>query len=103
LPCSQAFKQQLSQDPAALEQLLQQCSCVPPDAPGPLQRLQLVIDKHLEQLVDVYRQAGCDEVEALHAALHGLQQVSRSFIHCLSGKRDTHKGVGVTPIPLALG
>ncbi|KAF6257812.1 ClpP/crotonase-like domain-containing protein [Scenedesmus sp. NREL 46B-D3] len=70
----QAFKQQLSQDPAALESLLQQYSCVPPDTPGPLQRLQPVIDKHLEQLVAACRQAGCDELGALHAALQGLQR-----------------------------
>ncbi|WIA16505.1 hypothetical protein OEZ85_013183 [Tetradesmus obliquus] len=70
----QAFKQQLSQNPEALEPLLQQYSTVPPDAPGPLQRLQPVVDKHLGQLVSVYRQAGCDELEALHTVLQGLQQ-----------------------------
>lgn len=76
----QAFKQQLSQDPEALEPLLQQNSTVPPDAPGPLQRLQPVIDKHLGQLVSMFKQAGCDELEALHTALQGLQQVSRPCV-----------------------
>jgi hypothetical protein len=71
----QAFKQQLSEDPAAMEALLQQYSRAPPDAPGPLQRLQPVIDRHLEQLVVACRQAGCDELGALHTALQGLQQV----------------------------
>jgi hypothetical protein len=71
----QAFKQQLSEDPGALEALLQQYSSAPPDAPGPLERLQPVIDKHLGQLVLACRQAGCDELGVLHTALQGLQQV----------------------------
>ncbi|KAF6257810.1 hypothetical protein COO60DRAFT_1639603 [Scenedesmus sp. NREL 46B-D3] len=35
---------------------------------------QPVIDKHLEQLVAACRQAGCDELGALQAALQGLQR-----------------------------
>lgn len=52
----QVFKQALAQHPAAVESVLQQYSQPAPVLPGPLQRLQPVIDKHLGQLVRQWRQ-----------------------------------------------
>jgi hypothetical protein len=71
----QEFKSALSDKPRALQQLLQQHSHAPPDAPGPLQRLMVVVELHMKQLVDSWHAAGCDELQSLHKLIEQLQQV----------------------------
>lgn len=82
LPPLQEFKQQLAEQPAALQQLLQQHSQPPPDAPGPLQRLMAVVEPHMQQLVDSWHAAGCEELQALHRLIQQLQQVRRGQKGC---------------------
>jgi hypothetical protein len=71
----QAFKTDLANNPAALQQLLHQYSQPPPDAPGPLQRLMRLAEPHLQQLVDSWHAPGCEELQALHRLTQQLQQV----------------------------
>jgi hypothetical protein len=75
-PLLQEFKGALSHSPSALQQLLQQYSQAAPDAPGPLQRLLLVVEPHLQQLVDSWHAAGCEELQSIHKLAQQLQQVS---------------------------
>lgn len=65
----------LSNKPGCLQQLLQQYSQPPPDAPGPLQRLMKVLSPHMQQLVDTYHAAGCEELQAMHKLVQHLQEV----------------------------
>lgn len=77
----QTFTQELARRPSELQSLLQGYSQPPPDSPGPLQRLQPVVDKHMGQLVTHWRHKGCDAVEVLHSTLQHMREVC-AYVCC---------------------
>eukprot|EP00775_Hariotina_reticulata_P012459 gene12459-12594_t len=92
----QEFKVLLAQEPSALDALLQQHALVPgSDVPGPLQRLQPVLDQLMGQLVDDFHQQHHKQVEALSSlqdslqqAMHHVQATDHEAAHLLQNAID---------------
>lgn len=71
----QDFKSDLAQKPTAVQQLLKQYGSGPPDTPGPLQQLMVVVAPHMQHLIDSWQAPGCEPLQALHKLIEQLQQV----------------------------